>query len=220
MVEGVIFDMDGTMFGTEQVSTAAWLAAGRQLDIEITEDVIDSFRGRGPAMIKNIFQKTYGAEADYERLKDLRNKLYIQNLERDGVPIKEGLLELLEYLKSENVPMAVATSTSEVRARKVLKLAGVYEYFTGFVFGDTLTVSKPEPDIFLEAARIIGRSPRECLVLEDSTAGVQAGKAAGGYIIHIPDMIKVPEEVKEGITAEFKNLNQVVDWLKENRTQN
>ena len=147
----------------------------------------------------------------------MRNKLYIQKLEREGVPIKEGLLPLLEYLKAEKIPMAVATSTSEVRARRILKLAGVYNYFTGFVYGDTLAASKPEPDIFLEAARRIDQSPEECLVLEDSTAGVMAGKAAGGYIIHIPDMIEVPEEVKEGITAEFTNLNQVIEWVRENR---
>lgn len=217
MVKGVIFDMDGTMFGTEQVSTTAWIEAGKQLDFSITEDVINTFRGRSPAMIKEIFLKRYGADADYESLKDLRNELYTQKLENDGVPIKEGLFPLLEYLKTEGIPAAVATSTSEVRARRILKLAGVYDYFIGFVFGDTLSASKPEPDIFLEAARRIERSPKECLVLEDSTAGVMAGKAAGGYIIHIPDMIEVPEEVKEGITAEFENLNQVVEWLRENR---
>ncbi len=217
MVKGVIFDMDGTMFGTEQVSTSAWIEAGGELDFPITEEVIDTFRGRSPAMIKKIFLERYGADADYESLKDLRNKLYIQKLEREGVPIKEGLLPLLEYLKAEKIPMAVATSTSEVRARRILKLAGVYNYFTGFVYGDTLAASKPEPDIFLEAARRIDQSPEECLVLEDSTAGVMAGKAAGGYIIHIPDMIEVPEEVKEGITAEFTNLNQVIEWVRENR---
>lgn len=217
MVKGVIFDMDGTMFGTEQVSTTAWLEAGEQLNIEITEEVIDLFRGRGPEAIKEIFLEKYGADADYESLKNLRNELYIQHLERDGVPIKEGLMNLLEYLRTEKIPMAVATSTSEVRARKILKLAGVYDYFTGFVFGDTLTVSKPKPDIFLEAARRIACNPKECLVLEDSTAGVQAGKAAGGYIIHIPDMIEVPKEVKEGITAELEDLNQVAAWIKDNR---
>ena len=143
MVKGVIFDMDGTMFGTEQVSTSAWIEAGGELDFPITEEVIDTFRGRSPAMIKKIFLERYGADADYESLKDLRNKLYIQKLEREGVPIKEGLLPLLEYLKAEKIPMAVATSTSEVRARRILKLAGVYNYFTGFVYGDTLAASKP-----------------------------------------------------------------------------
>ena len=74
---------------------------------------------------------------------------------------------------------------------------------------------KPEPDIFLEAAKKIGREPKECLVIEDSISGILAGKAAGGYVIYIPDVMKVPEEVREGITAELPDLSHVIGWIKE-----
>ncbi len=73
--------------------------------------------------------------------------------------------------------------------------------------------SKPHPDVFLRAAKELGILVEECLVLEDSIAGVEAGKAAGGYIIHIPDLIVVPEEVKEGITAQYDSLDEVIGWL-------
>lgn len=75
--------------------------------------------------------------------------------------------------------------------------------------------SKPEPDIFWKAAEELGCSPKECLVLEDSTAGVLAGKTAGGYIIYIPDETDVPAEVLDGITGRMDSLLDVIGWIKE-----
>ena len=76
---------------------------------------------------------------------------------------------------------------------------------------------KPEPDIFLKAAELIGQNPEECLVLEDSAPGLLAGKAAGGYTIYVPDIAIVPEKAKEGITAELSDLHEVAAWIeKEN----
>ena len=97
----------------------------------------------------------------------------------------------------------------------VLKKAGVYDVLSAHMYGDMLKASKPEPDIFLEAAKKTGQEPKECLVIEDSISGILAGKAAGGYVIYIPDVMKVPEEVKEGITAELPDLSHVIGWIKE-----
>lgn len=77
---------------------------------------------------------------------------------------------------------------------------------------------KPEPDIFLKAAELIGQDPKECLVLEDSAPGLLAGKAAGGYTIYVPDIAVVSKEAKEGITAELADLHEVAAWIrKENK---
>ena len=89
--------------------------------------------------------------------------------------------------------------------------------FTGYTYGDLIERSKPAPDIFLKAAELIGQKPEDCLVLEDSAPGLEAGKAAGGYTIYIPDEAIVPDEAKEGISAELPTLNEVIDWIeKEN----
>ena len=95
----------------------------------------------------------------------------------------------------------------------MLERAGVRGDFDAFVYGDMVERSKPHPDVFLKAAEEIGVPIGDCLVLEDSIAGVKAGKAAGGYIIHIPDLIVVPEEVKDGITAQFDSLDEVIGWI-------
>lgn len=213
MVRGVIFDMDGLMFDTERLATVLWNQVGDELKIEMTDEFLDSFRGQNPAAIKDAFLNRYGQGFDFDGCMRRKDELQHRYIEEKGVPLKEGLTELLEYLKEQAIRMAVATSTQQSLAEKMLKIAGVYDYFDAVAYGNKVKRSKPFPDIFQKAAEDIGVPMRECLVLEDSVSGVQAGKAAGGYIIHIPDVVAVPEEVKDGITAELGSLRDVIGWI-------
>ena len=213
MVRGVIFDMDGLMFDTERLATVLWNQVGDELRIDMTEEFLDSFRGQNPTAIRNAFLQRFGREFDFDGCMGRKDELQHRYIEEKGVPLKEGLPELLEYLKGQDIRMAVATSTQQSLAEKMLKIAGVYEYFDAVAYGNRVKRSKPFPDIFQKAAEDLGVPMRECLVLEDSISGVQAGKAAGGYIIHIPDVVVVPEEVKDGITAELRSLRDVIDWI-------
>lgn len=214
MVKGVIFDMDGTMFDTERMSTITWQKVGEELGIDIPIEFIDRCRGKSSAKIGELFQHRYGNTFDYEYARRIKHRFFDEMVEKDGVPVKKGLIELLEYLKNAKIPAAVATSNGREWSEKLLKLTGTYDYFTAFMYGDMMKVSKPEPDIFLKAAKKLGQRPQDCLVLEDSTPGILAGKAAGGYVIYVPDMIEVSTEVKAGITAEMENLSYVIDWIK------
>ena len=213
MVRGVIFDMDGLMFDTERLATVLWNQVGDELRIDMTEEFLDSFRGQNPTAIRNAFLQRFGREFDFDGCMGRKDELQHRYIEEKGVPLKEGLPELLEYLKGQDIRMAVATSTQQSLAEKMLKIAGVYEYFDAVAYGNKVKRSKPFPDIFQKVAEDLGVPMRECLVLEDSISGVQAGKAAGGYIIHIPDVVVVPEEVKDGITAELRSLRDVIDWI-------
>ena len=213
MVRGVIFDMDGLMFDTERLATVLWNQVGDELRIDMTEEFLDSFRGQNPTAIRNAFLQRFGREFDFDGCMGRKDELQHRYIEEKGVPLKEGLPELLEYLKGQDIRMAVATSTQQSLAEKMLKIAGVYEYFDAVAYGNKVKRSKPFPDIFQKAAEDLGVPMRECLVLEDSISGVQAGKAAGGYIIHIPDVVVVPEEVKDGITAELRSLMDVIYWI-------
>lgn len=215
MVKGVIFDMDGTMFDTEPISAAGWKKAGKQKGIEISDELIESFCGSNPERIEKLFREQYGAREDFDEIARIRREHCLRVIEEEGVPIKKGLPELLAFLKAQGIPAAVATSTERARAEGMLMSAGVYDYFAGCVYGDADLPGKPKPDIFLKAAEKIGQRPEDCAVLEDSVAGLMAGKAAGGYVFYIPDIAKVPEEVREGITAQFENLLQVIDWIRE-----
>ena len=187
MVKGVIFDMDGTMFDTERLSTKGWIYAGKKLGVDIPVALTDSFRGRNPQAIRKKFAAYFGDRLDYDTARAMKHE-YFDEVTKESVPHKEGLQDLLEYLKEHEIPAVV------------------------------VECGKPEPDIFLKAAELIRQDPKECLVLEDSAPGLLAGKAAGGYTIYVPDIAVVSKEAKEGITAELADLHEVAAWIrKENK---
>ena len=130
---------------------------------------------------------------------------------------KYGLMRL-EYLKEHEILAVVATSTERKRASRLIHMSGIEHLISNAIYGDMVERGKPEPDIFLKAAELIGQDPKECLVLEDSAPGLLAGKAAGGYTIYVPDIAVVSKEAKEGITAELADLHEVAAWIrKENK---
>lgn len=217
MVRGVIFDMDGLMLDTERLGTKMWKKAGEEMGIEIPIEFIDRFRGHNSASVQKMFAERYGQEFDFKKCHQIEIKSLDQYMKENGVPLKKGLICLLEYLSDSGIKMAVATSTQKNRAEWRLKEAGIFQYFQTIVCGDMVERSKPYPDIFWCAAEKIQIPIQECLVLEDSPSGLGAAKASGAYAIHIPDVAYVPEEMKEGITAEFDSLSEVISWLeKEN----
>ena len=143
---------------------------------------------------------------------------YFDEVTKESVPHKEGLQDLLEYLKEHEIPAVVATSTERKRASRLIHMSGIEHLISNAIYGDMVERGKPEPDIFLKAAELIGQDPKECLVLEDSAPGLLAGKAAGGYTIYVPDIAVVSKEAKEGITAELADLHEVAAWIrKENK---
>ena len=216
MVKGVIFDMDGTMFDTERLSTKGWLYAGEKLGEDIPVTLTDSFRGRNPQSIRKKFAEYFGDRLDYDTARAMKHE-YFDEVTKESVPHKEGLQDLLEYLKTQGIPAVVATSTERKRASRLIHVSGVEHLILNAIYGDMVEHGKPEPDIFLKAAELIGQKPEECLVLEDSAPGLLAGKTAGGYTIYVPDVAVVPEEAKEGITAELADLHEVAAWIeKEN----
>lgn len=213
MIRGVIFDMDGTLFDTERLYTIAWKQVGEEMGYPITTELLNQCRGKTTAIIGGIFEDRFGEEFHYAEARQRKDEIFMEMIARDGVPKKKGLTELLTYLKENEIPAAVATSTRQSRGEKVLQMSGVSDYFTAFIYGDTQKASKPKPDIFWNAAKAIGRDPKECLVVEDSTPGVMAGIAAGGETIYVHDMVDVPEEVLENVSASLDDLGQIIEWL-------
>lgn len=213
MIKGVIFDMDGLMFDTEQLYTKLWWKAGMECGEDFSDEFLDCFRGMNPQAVQDIFRERIGEDFDYIRCRDLKRQYTIEYMEEKGAPLKKGLMELLDYLRKSEIQVAVATSTARYLAEIILKSANVFEYVDVFVPGDMVERSKPFPDIFWKAASLMGIDPKECLVLEDSTMGVQAGIAAGGATIHIPDMQIVPEEILRNATATLPDLGQVINWI-------
>ena len=133
-LEGVVFDADGTLFDTERLGYWAWEEAGRQMGCPQAADCYPEVVGRGRGDVLAL-------------LMELRSRLATERMEREGVPVKEGAREVLEFLQSRKMPLALATSTYYDRTMYRLEHSGLGRYFQAVVTGDQVSKSKPDPEI-------------------------------------------------------------------------
>lgn len=218
MIKGVIFDMDGLMFDTERLSTEGWLRCSEILGIHMDSEFINSFKGTAREYSRRLFKERFGNDFDYDNARAIRTKYITDYINENGVPVKKGLYELLEYLKDENIPCVVCTSTQRELGEKYFEMTEVKKYFSAFVYGDMVERGKPEPDIFLKGAEMIGVAPCECIVLEDSPAGIKAGHRAGAKVIAVPDMIPLNNEVLSKVSfcvGSLEIVRSIIEMYKE-----
>ncbi|CDM69706.1 putative hydrolase [Clostridium bornimense] len=213
-VELVIFDMDGLMFDTERVAKRAWKAAGDKFGYKLEGELFDSFLGRNIVSVKNIIVDTYGESCPIDDI--IKEVKYIENkiVDDEGLVVKDGLYDLLNYLKKLNIKIAVATSSRRERAKKLLTLAKIENEFDYIICGDEVTKSKPDPEIFLKVAEKLNCSPENCIVMEDSRQGIQAAKNAGMRPIMVPDLLDADEETSTRLYKKIKHLGEAINIIK------
>ncbi len=213
--ELVIFDMDGLMFDTERVYYEAWQQAASFYGYEFSWDIYIQLVARNSRTIGIILRKIYGEDFPYEEASQKKRDIADQILKDQGITKKAGLIELLNFLESEGIPKAVATSSTREKALAYLTLGGVKERFDHIVCGSDVVESKPNPEIFQVAAQVLKKAPEKCMVLEDSRMGIKAAKAAGMYSIFIPDLVKADDEIRKEASCIKANLYEVIDVIKE-----
>ena len=191
-VRAVVFDMDGLMLDTERIALIVWRQAAADLGFTLDDEVAGRMIGRTSATNRLMLQMHFGERFSYDELSALADARYRETLDRDGVPRKDGLVELLDFLAAHDIPRAVATSTARNLAQHKLAQAGVAHYFDVIIGGNDVTHGKPSPDIFLRAAERLGKLPAECVALEDSGPGIHAASSAGMVTILIPDGGRAP----------------------------
>ena len=213
MVTGVIFDMDGLMFDTEPLWKACWAPALALFGLEELPGLADAARGVAAPQTVPIIARFYGPGVDAAGIRREFDRLAAERFAR-GVPKKPGLDELLAYLEERGVPRAVASSSPRAMVEGNLAHAGLTDRFGAVVAGGEVARSKPDPDIFLEAARRLGCDPATTLVLEDSFAGVRAGAAGGFVTVMVPDLMQPTDEVRALCRVVCSDLGEVCGLLR------
>jgi len=173
----LIFDCDGVLVDSEPVSISVLLDMLSHLGVEMgEEEAYNRFLGRSVASMTTTLFEEYGIETDIDFLEHMRATLF-ERFRTELRPI-DGIAETLDRLVA--FKRCVASSSQPERIRYSLGLTGLIDKFEPHVFSATMVKNgKPAPDLFLHAARQMGTDPRQCIVIEDSPAGIAAAKAAG-----------------------------------------
>lgn len=213
-IRAVIFDQDGVMFDTERMSSEAWNKAGEELGIEIEEEFLCTVRGMNYQDATVRFEAKFGSSGiDHEELRRRKKEYFAAMRKELPLPVKPGLHELLKYLKERGYKIALATGSTKEYSLANLAEAGVAEYFGHIISGDMVEHAKPSPDIFLKSAQVLGETPENCLVLEDSLNGVEAGISGGFVTVMVPDMTQPDKALRSRVDAVCETLLDVKEWL-------
>ncbi len=214
MIRAVLFDMDGTVLDTEQLMLWGWkqLIKEGYLSQHIV-DVYPDYCGKTHPEMRRMFFEHYGEDLPLDDLYKKRAAHINRRLEEKGMPLKPGVPEVFEALRARGYRMALATSTGDTVVARNMEMTGLAHYFDTIVTGSMIQNSKPAPDIFLLAAEKLGVRPEECMVIEDSHAGVRAGVAAGMKVIMVPDIPPVTDEMRALSWRICKTLHEVADLV-------
>jgi len=211
-VDAVILDMDGTLHDTEWVYHRALKLAVAAVGFAVSDSFCHSLIGIPGRECDELLREHLGPDFPF----DACDLLYAEHRERllaDGIPLKPGVPELLDFLAGENLPAAVATSASRHAAEQHLGLSGLRARLPVVVTRDDVAHGKPHPDLFLSAARAIGADPARCLAVEDSFNGIRAAHAAGMMAVMVPDLLTPTAEMRALCVAILSDLHAVRQLL-------
>jgi beta-phosphoglucomutase-like phosphatase (HAD superfamily) len=191
--------MDGLMFDTEHIAQLAWRRAASDFGFDFSDQIFRDVIGRTIPDVERFAYQAFGEDFPFGEVYR-RKQAYVQRrVMEHGIPLKPGLVELLDVLAHSQELQPLSTAVASSSAREIidrnLRLAGLpVERFDVLAGGDEVENGKPAPDIFLLASRKLGILPDRCLVLEDSNAGIKAAHAAGMIPVMIPDLVPPSEE--------------------------
>ena len=203
-----IFDMDGTMFDTERLRFKTLKQAALEIfGTPLSEATLIGSLGLSAKKAEALAKANHGDDFPYAEVRKRADELELAYVRDNGVPIKDGLLEVLERLRKYGLTMAVATSSRRAIAEEYLINANVLKYFDVTVCGDEVTQGKPHPEIFLAAASALNCLPEHCLMLEDSENGLLSATRAEGQPILIEDIKPPAPEVKAAALTVYQSMH-------------
>ena len=184
MIQTVIFDMDGVIVDTEPVHHYAYDLHFKQLNIPITPEMYASFTGNST---KNIFERLkaeFNLEEDVQTLVETKRNLFNDAFDsKEDLYLLDGVEDLIKELHAKGIQLVLASSSATVTINRIFNRFGLHHYFTHIISGEDFPKSKPHPAIFQHAAFLANTPVEQCIVIEDSTNGVAAAKAAGIYCV-------------------------------------
>lgn len=205
MTNACIFDLDGVLVDTAQYHFLAWKRLAKEFGYELTEEVNEQLKGVSRMKSLEIVLKHANISLEEQRKESLADRKngwfaeYVHAMKAEE--LFPGVKELFRKLKTDGIQIALASSSKN--AQTIIDILGIRSEFNAVVDGNMIVHSKPDPEIFLLAAKKLGLNPAGCVVFEDAEAGVEAALAAGMKCVGV------------GSSAQLKKANRVVKSIKD-----
>lgn len=184
MIKTVIFDMDGVIVDTEPVHYYSFRQHFRELDIEVSDELYATFTGNSTRNVYQRLKEQFGLEEEVEKLIDIKRSIFNDAFDKkEDLFLLDGVENLIRLLHENGMQLVLASSSAKVTIERIFSRFKLHRYFSHIVSGEDFPKSKPHPAIFEHAAKLSGNLKSECIVIEDSTNGIRAAKAAGIYCI-------------------------------------
>jgi len=212
-IRGVLFDMDGVVLDSEILYSRFWRAACQAHGFEMSYAQSLKMRGLGKQMGESMLHRFFGEKADYYAIRDTRIRMMDAFIEENGVEVKPGIFELMQYLKAQGIRTAITSSSPLPRIQNHLARHGLDTAFDKLCSGRDMPKGKPEPDIYLHGAAVLGLKPEECLALEDAPAGLLSAYRAGCLTVMIPDLDPPDSETEKLLYARADSLSDIIDLI-------
>lgn len=214
MIDGIIFDMDGILFDTERLFNECFAKALSKYGITDTEPFITACLGRSTVESKELCLKMLPVDFPYDEMHVELKGMFDERLAEGGMPVKNGVYLMLEYLKTNRFTIGLASSSSYNSIMHHLEAANMTKYFSVIASGDFVQKGKPEPDIYFYALDKMNLRGKNVIAFEDSPNGLKAATAAGIKAVMIPDQVQYSKKFSPFVYEHFNSMTSALEALK------
>ncbi|WP_339698367.1 HAD-IA family hydrolase [uncultured Marixanthomonas sp.] len=184
MLQAVLFDMDGVIIDTEPLHKKAYFSMFNDFNIDVSEEMYNSYTGQSTINICKQLCDHFSLSEAPETLMAIKRKHFKHLFATDSdLDLLDGVLDLIKDYYNNSLTLILASSASMPNINRIFERFNLNQYFKAKFSGADLKESKPHPEIFIKAAEASGYSKEECMVIEDSTNGIAAAKAAGIFCV-------------------------------------
>lgn len=211
LIQAVLFDMDGLMFNSEELYKKAIEKMADKRDKNFTNDMHRRMMGRSTAKSLAVLQDSWKINDSIKKLTDERDEL-VMKIADDEIKIMPGVTDIISWCIDVEIKHAIVTGSNKRVAEHFVKISGVGNKFMFILDGDQVKHGKPDPDIYLKAAKMIGEEPENCVALEDSLNGTISANRAGCIVISCPNEFSLDEDFSIADVV-VGSLDELVPYL-------